>query len=54
MTYSLIIVSKGISSHLMKISSKRRRTKQEIKEQKQAEEMKEAEIAAKMAEFENM
>jgi len=35
---SFTIVSKGISSHLMKLKSKRRRTKQEIKEEQKREE----------------
>lgn len=47
----LIIVSKGISSHLMKFTSKRRRTKQEIKDQKRSEDQKQKEIAEKMDAF---
>ena len=49
-----IIVSKGISNHLMKTSSKRRRTKQEIKEQKAEEELKQNEIERKLASYDAM
>ena len=49
-----IIVSKGISNHLMKTSSKRRRTKQEIKEQKVEEERKQNEIERKLASYDAM
>lgn len=44
LTFIFKIVSKGISNHLMKSTSKRRRTKQEIKDQKAEEEKKEHEI----------
>ena len=50
----ITIVCKGISSHLMKLTSKRRRTKQEIKEEKTREELKQREIAEKMAAFEEL
>jgi len=38
----------------MKLTSKRRRTKQEIKEEKTREELKQREIAEKMAAFEEL
>ena len=52
--YILISVSKGISNHLMKSTSKRRRTKQEIKDQKAEEAKKEAEIQDKLAKYDDM
>ena len=47
-------VSKGISSHLMKSSSKRRRTKQEIKDQKAEEIRREQEIQDKMSKYDEL
>jgi len=44
-------VSKGISAHLLKENAKRRRSKQQIKDEKKAEEMKQREIARKLAEY---
>ena len=44
----LSTVSKGISVNMMKISSKRRRTRKEIQDQKEAAAAKEADIQAKM------
>jgi hypothetical protein len=49
----LCIVTKGVSSNLMKASAKRRRSKKQIAEDKLQEEMKEHEIAKKMAMFEH-
>ena len=43
------IVSKGNSSHLMKVSSKRRRTKEEVKESKRVQTNTEAELARRLA-----
>ena len=40
------LVSKGNAAHLMKVGSKRRRGKAEIKEQKRAEAQRQNEIAA--------
>ena len=45
-------MSKGISAHLLKENTKRRRSKQQIKDEKKAEEMKQREIARKLAEYE--
>ena len=45
----LSIVSKGIGANMLKIGSKRRRTRAEIEEEKQAEELKQQQIAAKLA-----
>ena len=44
-----LTVSKGISANMMKISSKRRRTRKEIQEQKEADAAKEADHQAKTA-----
>ena len=46
-----IVVSKGISGNLMKASSQRRRTKQQIREAKAEEEKKQAATAAKLAQY---
>ena len=57
MSISNIFIStgtKGISGHLMKASSKRRRTKQQIKEEQKLEEMKQREIAKKLAAFDEL
>ena len=45
----LSIVSKGIGANMLKIGSKRRRTRAEIEEENQAEELKQQQIAAKLA-----
>ena len=45
------IVSKGTSSNLMKISAKRRRTKEEIKEEKRIQSNTEAELARRLAQI---
>ena len=49
-----VSTQKGVSSNLMKVSSKRRRGKQEIKDQKAAEEAKKAEDGRKLAEYDQM
>ena len=51
MTY---VVSKGNSSHLMKVSSKRRRTKEEVKEQKRIDSNAEAELARRLAQIQQL
>ena len=51
---SSVSMSKGKSSFLMKASSKRRRTRQEINEDKEQEMMKQAEIHDKLNELELM
>ena len=48
------IVSKGNSSHLMKVSSKRRRTKEEVKESKRIESNAEAELARRLAQIQEL
>ena len=48
------VVSKGNSSHLMKVSAKRRRTKEEIKEQKKIESNTEAELARRLAQIQEL
>ena len=45
-------MSKGISGHLMKESTKKRRSKQQIKDDRAAEERKQREVARKLAEYE--
>ena len=50
----LTIVSKGNSSHLMKVSAKRRRTKEEVKEQKRAEANAHAELARRLAQIQEL
>ena len=45
------VVTKGNSSHLMKISSKRRRTKEECKEAKRIEKDKNAELARRLTQI---
>ena len=55
MTISLVtIVSKGISGHLMKASAKRRRSKQQIKEDKEREQWQKDDIQRKLAHLEQM
>ena len=49
-----VSLAKGNSAHLMKISSKRRRTKREIEEEKQEEMLQKVEFAQKMQEFEQL
>ena len=48
------IVSKGNSSHLMKVSSKRRTTKEEVKESKRIESNAEAELARRLAQIQEL
>ena len=48
------IVSKGTSSNLMKISAKRRRTKEEIKEEKRIQSNTEAELARRLAQIQEL
>ena len=45
------IVQKGISANLMKVGSKRRRTKNEIEEQKQEEVLKQQKLEADLQEL---
>ena len=47
-------MSKGISANMLKMSSKRRRTLKEIRDEKLAKEQEAAETQAKLAEFENL
>ena len=47
-----VSVSKGNSAHLMKFSAKRRRTKQEIQDQKQQESREKIRMELKLAELE--
>ena len=48
------IVSKGNSSHLMKVTAKRRRTKEEIKEAKKFESNAQAELARRLAQIKEL
>jgi len=48
------IVAKGISGHLMKASAKRRRSRQQIKEDKLQEEWEKAETARKIQRLEQL
>ena len=48
------VVSKGNSSNLMKISSKRRRTKEEIKEEKRIQSNTEAELARRLTQIQEL
>ena len=48
--FSLIVVYKGTASNLLKQTAKRRRTKQQIKDEKEKEELDKLEIEKKMAE----
>ena len=52
--YFTTVVSKGNSSHLMKVSSKRRRTKEEIKEEKRIQSNAEAELARRLAQIQEL
>ena len=45
------IACKGVSANLLQVGSKRRRTKQQIKDEKEAEKLKEQKIAAKLANY---
>ena len=49
-----IVVNKGVSSNLMKASSKRRRGRQEIEEEKTAEVARQAALQEKLDRFEMM
>jgi DNA repair exonuclease SbcCD ATPase subunit len=46
------IVNKGITGHLMKESTKRRKSKIQIQEERKLEEQKQEEIQRKLAEYE--
>ena len=48
------IVHKGIGANLMKVGSKRRRTKNEIEDQKQEEVLKQQKLEADMQELANL
>ena len=48
------IVTKGNSSHLMKITSKRRRTKEEVKEAKRIEKNVQAELAKRLSRIQEL
>ena len=48
------LVTNGNSGNLLKVGSKRRRSKQQIKEEKLAALQKEQEIQAKLAQFDQM
>ena len=52
--FMINVVSKGNSSHLMKVSSKRRRTKEEVKEQKRIDSNAEAELARRLAQIQQL
>jgi len=47
-------VSKGIGANMLKVGSKRRRTKNEIEEQKQGEIARQEQIEAELAELANL
>ena len=49
--YFFLTANKGQSANLLKTSSKRKRTKQQIEEEKQAAILKETQIAAKLAQY---
>ena len=49
-----LIVNKGSAVNMLKVGSKRRRTKQEIAEEKQEEQLKEEAINSKVRAFEQM
>ena len=49
-----VSTSNGKAYHMMKASASRRHTKQQIKEEKQAEEMRQLEIASKIKQFDLM
>ena len=48
------IASKGISANLLQTGSKRRRTKQQIEDEKQAQQLKAQQDAAKVAQYDNL
>ena len=47
-------MSKGIANNLLKVGAKRRRTGEEIKQQKAADQLKQLNIETKMRQFEEM
>ena len=49
-----VSVSKGTSSHLMKASAKRRRSRKEIEEEKMSAEAQRVDIARKMARLDEL
>ena len=48
------IVSKGNSSHLMKVTAKRRRTKEQVKEAKKMNSEAQAELARRLAQIQEL
>ena len=50
----VVLVYKGRGSNMMKMTAKRRRTKQEVKDEKRDEERKRGEVNAKLAVFEEL
>ena len=49
--YSFITANKGQSANLLKTSSKRKRTKKQIEDEKQAAILKETQTAAKLSQY---
>ena len=54
LTLLFSLANKGVSANLLQSGSKRRRTKQEIEEEKEASFLKEQQVAAKLANYEAM
>jgi len=53
-SFTIFLVSKGISNNLMKIGAKRRRTQEEIRTEKAQEALRLMTIETKMRQFEEM
>ena len=51
MTFFSLLVSKGVGACMLKVSSKRRRTKNEIQEEKDMEEARKVQMVADMQEL---
>ena len=51
LSFSLILANKGVSADLLKTGSKRRRTKQQIEDEKKAAIIKEQQNAARLAQY---
>ena len=51
MTFFSLLVSKGVGACMLKVGSKRRRTKNEIEEEKQMEEARKVQMVADMQEL---
>ena len=52
--FVMYLVSKGNSSHLMKVTAKRRRTKEQVKEEKRMQKDVQAELARRLSQIQEL